>query len=90
MSTDTSRYSWIGLGKLLAILAALSVTVALSGCKEKGPMEKAGEKIDQAVEDTSDAAEDAMDDAKDAADDAGDEMEDAADDAADAVNDMMN
>ena len=40
---------------VLSILAGL----ALAGCGEKGPAEKAGEKIDQAVEQTKDAIQDA-------------------------------
>ena len=34
-------------------VVALGVSVALlTGCEQKGPMEKAGQKIDKAVEDT--------------------------------------
>ncbi len=40
---------------ILAVLAGL----ALAGCGEKGPAEQAGEKVDQAVEQTKDAIEDA-------------------------------
>ena len=42
------------------------VLAAASGCKEKGPMEKAGEKVDKAVEKTGDAVKEGADKAKDA------------------------
>ncbi|MGE9268079.1 MAG: hypothetical protein ACQKBY_08275 [Verrucomicrobiales bacterium] len=35
------------------------VALTLSACEKKGPAEKAGEKIDEAVEDAGDAVEDA-------------------------------
>lgn len=40
---------------------ALAVTPALSGCEEQGPLEKAGEAADEAVQDTKRAIEDATD-----------------------------
>lgn len=40
---------------ILSVVAGL----ALAGCGEKGPAEEAGEKIDNAVEQTKDAVEDA-------------------------------
>lgn len=36
-------------------------TLALTGCEDKGPAEKAGESIDEAVQDTKRAVEDAAD-----------------------------
>jgi hypothetical protein len=42
------------------------VLVAAPGCKEKGPMEKAGEKVDKAAEKTGDAIKKGADKAKDA------------------------
>lgn len=53
--------------KLLA-LSLFASFLALAGCEEKGPMEKAGETIDEAVEDGGDAIEDAADEVEDAAD----------------------
>ena len=47
---------------LIMIVLAAFVTPMI-GCKEKGPMEKAGEKIDQAAKDTKDATKDAYKDA---------------------------
>ena len=43
---------------LLMVMLAAFVT-PMMGCKEKGPMETAGEKIDQAAKDTKDATKDA-------------------------------
>jgi hypothetical protein len=40
--------------------------LALAGCKEKGPMEKAGKAVDKAAQKTGDAVKDAADDTKDA------------------------
>lgn len=59
---------------LISIFAAF---VALAGCQEKGPAEKAGEKIDNAIDGGKDSIEDAADDVEDAADDAADEIKDA-------------
>jgi len=42
----------------ITIILALSLTMMFSAC-EKGPAEKAGEQIDQAVEKTSDTVKDA-------------------------------
>lgn len=56
--------------KLLAILNIVFISLLfVTGCDNKrGPFEKAGEKVDQSV-----------DDAKDTLDDVGDKMEDATD-----------
>jgi len=52
------------LGTVLAISALL---VALSGCEQKGPAEKAGEKMDNAAEQAGEQMEKAGDAVKDAA-----------------------
>ena len=51
-------------------LAALVTTLSLglAGCEKEGPMERAGEKLDEAAEEVKGAAEDAVDDIKDATD----------------------
>lgn len=57
------------------ILSVLSILFALIlvGCDApKGPAEKAGERIDESIEDTKDAIDDAVEDA-------GDKIEDATD-----------
>jgi predicted small lipoprotein YifL len=63
------------IGGVLVILMGL----ALTACKEKGPAEKAGEKIDNAAETMGDKMEDATDDAGDKLEEAGDKIEDATD-----------
>ena len=51
---------------LAALIAALSL--GLAGCEKEGPMERAGEKLDEAAEEVKDAAEEAADEIKDATD----------------------
>jgi hypothetical protein len=36
---------------IIAVLAMIALLVGLSGCEKEGPMEKAGKKVDKAVED---------------------------------------
>ena len=43
------------LRSLLFVFACFSIALATSACPEKGPMEKAGEKVDDAVDKTKDA-----------------------------------
>ena len=45
--------------KLLLVLAAGAVTLSLGACEKKGPLEKAGEKIDKAGEKAGDKIKDA-------------------------------
>ncbi len=40
---------------IIVVLALSSVAIATSACPEKGPAEKAGEKIDDAIDKTKDA-----------------------------------
>ena len=40
------------IGKsLIAVLAMIALIVGFSGCAKEGPLEKAGKKVDKAVED---------------------------------------
>lgn len=59
--------------KITALI--LAFLLVLSGCEEKGPAEKAGEEIDDAVEDVGDKAEDVMDKAEDKVDEAADSLQ---------------
>jgi hypothetical protein len=43
---------------VVVVLALSSVALATSACPEKGPMEKAGEKVDDAIDETKDAIDD--------------------------------
>lgn len=52
------------------LLAALPLLLLLAGCPQRGPLENAGESIDEAFDDVRDGVEDAIDDV-------GDEIEDA-------------
>jgi predicted small lipoprotein YifL len=36
---------------VIAVLALIALLVGLSGCAKEGPMEKAGKKVDKAIED---------------------------------------
>jgi predicted small lipoprotein YifL len=36
---------------IIALLAMVAVIVVLSGCPKEGPLERAGKKVDKAVED---------------------------------------
>ena len=55
------------LNQLLIVCAALAL-VAFAGCEKKGPMEKAGEKVDEAAQKTGDAVKDAAEKTGDAVD----------------------
>ena len=54
------------LRTILIVLALSSVALATSACPDKGPAEKTGEKIDDAIDETEDAVKDAADEVKDA------------------------
>ena len=66
--------------ELLVVVAAVAV-MACVGCEKKGPMEKAGEKVDNAAQKTSDAIKDAAEKTKAAAKDTADKAKAAADNA---------
>lgn len=50
------------------ILLAVVLTTGLAACDNEGPMERAGEQIDEAGTDIGNAVEDACEDAKDSVD----------------------
>jgi hypothetical protein len=54
------------LKKCLFLPVLVLLLGGVSACKEKGPMEKAGEKVDKAVEKTGDAIKEGADKVKDA------------------------
>jgi predicted small lipoprotein YifL len=66
-------------GSLVALACALSI--GLAACEKKGPLEQAGEEIDEAVdtvkngeESNANKVDDAIDEARDGASDAADEL----------------
>lgn len=59
--------------KILIPIAFLT----LAACEEKGPMEEAGEKIDESVENVKDKAEDAADEVEEGVEEVKDEIDDA-------------
>jgi predicted small lipoprotein YifL len=72
----------MNLSNRLAHLAALAMLgLSLAACEEKGPMERAGEEVDEAVdsvknggESTATKADDAMDEVREGAKDAAEEV----------------
>lgn len=46
---------------IAAALLAGTLMITLSACEKQGPLEEAGEEIDDTIEDTGDAIEDATD-----------------------------
>lgn len=46
---------------IAAVLFATTLLIALPGCERQGPLEEAGEAIDDTIEDAGDAIEDATD-----------------------------
>ena len=47
--------------RVLMMIALAAFMAPLVGCEEKGPMEEAGEKVDEAARDTKEAVKDATD-----------------------------
>ncbi|HSH54780.1 MAG TPA: hypothetical protein VK967_07100 [Methylotenera sp.] len=68
----------MNINKLSVAALALLFAIGLTAC-EKGPAEKAGEKIDNAAESMGDKIEDATDKAGDKLEEAGDKIEDKTD-----------
>lgn len=68
----------MNINKLSVAALALLFAIGLTAC-EKGPAEKAGEKIDNAAEKMGDKIEDATDKAGDKLEEAGDKIEDKTD-----------
>ncbi len=70
------------ISKYTGILSAsflLFISAGITGCEKKGPMEKAGEKMDKTYKKAKNKIEDAGDKIKDVIEDTGDKIKDAAD-----------
>lgn len=66
MHTNNAFFKMLSRAMLLAfIIGSLGM---VSACEDKGPAEKAGEQIDEAVEESGDAIEEAADEAEEATD----------------------
>lgn len=70
----------------LVLLCGLLVA-ALAGCEDEGGAERAGERLDEAVEDVRDSSAEMRDDAEDEMDDARREFDESVDEARDALED---
>ncbi|MDA3934660.1 MAG: hypothetical protein PF630_10110 [Gammaproteobacteria bacterium] len=53
------------LSPLLALVLITGSALVLTGCEDQGPVEEAGEAIDEAAEDTADAIDDAAEELED-------------------------
>ncbi len=62
------------LKKLLTIMALILSMFAFTACESKGPVERAGEKIDQAVQKTTEKAKEVTEAVKEKAEEAGEEV----------------
>jgi hypothetical protein len=73
--------------KLIGVCALVVLALALMGCPEKkGPLEKAGEKMDDAMDDVGDSLENAIETVGDKVENATDEARDAVEDVADEID----
>jgi hyperosmotically inducible protein len=64
--------------EMILTIVVLSIVLGLAGCEREGPAEKAGKKVDQAVEIAGDKLEGTKDSLDDKAGQAGDYMDDSA------------
>ena len=72
MQTTLNRF---GSTAIAFLLAAMSLGIA--GCEKKGPLEEAGEALDDRIEDARDEIEDAAEEAAEEVDEAAEDVEDA-------------
>ena len=63
------------LNKVLICLVLIVAVVVMTGCESEGPMERVGEKIDEAAEDAGEALEDAGEAIEDAVEKVEDKVE---------------
>lgn len=69
------------VGLLWSALLAASLSLGIAACEKKGPLEQAGEEVDEAIdtakhgeESTATKVDDAVDEAREGAEDAADEL----------------
>lgn len=75
--------------KLFSILI-FATLIALAGCDQKGPAERAGETIDESMGEMSDSMKQAGEELDEAAEEAKNSMEEAANDVDDEIDEMTN
>lgn len=63
------------LSRTLLVLFFSVLLLGTFGCEKEGPAERAGAKLDDAVEDSKDSVEDAVEEAGDRIEEAGDAIE---------------
>ncbi|MGH2900001.1 MAG: hypothetical protein ACRDMZ_15105 [Solirubrobacteraceae bacterium] len=66
--------------RFLSVIAVVGLALGAVACKEKGTMEKAGEAVDNAVDDVKDAGDGAMENAGEKMDEAAKKAKEAAGD----------
>jgi hypothetical protein len=87
LNTENSQEEMImkTLNKILVLLCGLAFLTSFSGCKEQGPMESAGEKVDKSIENTQEKMEDVGDTVQDKAEEVGENIEEAKEDMQDST-----
>lgn len=78
------------LKKILSTTVVLMLLFVAVGCENQGPAEKAGEKIDNTMEEVRDKSEDMTEKAAEKIDDAMEEVQDKAEDVADEAEDVID
>lgn len=69
-----TTFDRLGLTTIGLLLAAMSLGIA--GCEKKGPLEEAGDAIEEGVEEVGDELEDAAEEVEEAAEEAEDALRD--------------
>ena len=70
MATMKRNTETLDIKKLLLVgVIAAAGTLGLSACEDKGPLEKAGESMDQTMDDAGDAYNEGVEEVKDEVDD---------------------
>ncbi|MGM0682520.1 MAG: hypothetical protein ACQES8_09950 [Thermodesulfobacteriota bacterium] len=61
--------------KIVSIFCGLTLMACLSACEQEGPAEKAGEKVDQTIEEGQEMMEETAEEAGEKVEEAGEEMQ---------------
>lgn len=67
------------LRKIFVLMFGLTLLFLVAACEDEGPMEKAGEQADEAIENTQETMEEAGENVQEGVEEAGDKMEEAGD-----------